>query len=98
MERRLARRIIDGALARADLEAGLEEGVLGWWRSHGCTCGRAAPGASAAASSGLLVAGRSDDGFQVPRVAMGLGGPMLPVNLAEAVEALKVSRGVGIIW
>ena len=78
MERRLRRGIVDGALAGADLEAGLEEGVLGWWRSHGCTCWRAAPGASAAASSVLLVAGRLDDGFRVPRVAIGLGGPMLP--------------------
>jgi hypothetical protein len=38
----------------------------------------AAPGASAAASSGLLVAGRPDDGFRVPRVAMGLCGPLAP--------------------
>ena len=31
----------------------------------------------------LLVAGRLDDGFRVPRVAMGLEGPMLPVNLGR---------------
>ena len=83
MERRFRRGVVDGALAGADLEAGLEEGVLGWWRSHGCTCGRAAPGASAAAFSVQLVAGRLDDGFRVPRVALGLEGPMLPVNLGR---------------
>ena len=47
------------------------------------------PGASAAASSGLLVAGRLDDGFRMPRVAMGLGGPMLPVNLGRGVGGAK---------
>ena len=78
MERRLACRIIDGALAGADLEAGLEEGVLGWWRSHGCTCGRLPPVRPLQRFSVLLVAGRLDDGFRVPRVAMGLCGPLAP--------------------
>ena len=51
----------------------------------------AAPGASAAASSGLLVAGRPDDGFRVPRVAMGLCGPLAPrVNWAVSRVRVRV--------